>query len=137
MLLIFHVVGDSFHPTGTWSSHNKKWRSFRCRSGGYILCVFVRFSISAPNALKCQTVNTDISSQDFASRCSRCSGFFSVETADTLPVAHASWSSCDRILREKAQIIRGSGENAKCLEQLTIETGLESCFQTIREMLTR
>ena len=40
---------------------------------------------------------------------------FSVETADalpTLPVAHAaSWSSCDRILREKAQIIRGLGEN--------------------------
>lgn len=91
-------------------------------------CVFVRFSISP----SLSSVNSEywqllislrkISQVAFC----RCGGFFSVETADTWPVAHAaSWSSCDRILREKAQIIRGSGE-----------TGLESCFQTMSEMLT-
>ena len=50
LLGIFHVVGDSFHPTGTWSSHNKKWRSFRCRSGGYIIFLCLSPSLSSVNS---------------------------------------------------------------------------------------
>ena len=108
LLGIFHVVGDSFHPTGTWSSHNKKWRSFRCRSGGYIIFLCLSPSLSSVNSEDWQLLVSlrKILQVAFC----RSSGFFSVETADALPVAHAaSWSSCDRILREKAQIIRGSG----------------------------